>query len=447
MSGTRLSGTAAPDAWRRFFHEPEVAQGFLMAFDVPSRSVYAGRSETECMYSHLRVDGRRMSFFSYPFLHPRSPLAPRRRGAAAQAEPRYLLSELRERDVVVGSSAPGSELARAVEEEARSAELVFLNTYCVPVTIGEDVDALAARVRSEVRVPVVSLDLSARLKGSRSQNTGDLGVVLRTVFESCHGRLERAGGARRPRSVNLVDYPADYVACELEPLLESLGVSVNAALLPDVDLGEVRRWFDAGVQAVAEDHPRSAAHEFLFRGLPLQTVRTPQPYGPEASKGCAWAVAGACGVARADFDRAWARHWKPLRARWQAARTRAKGRAVAFVADDGPALEERSRFLGVPVLAFLREAGFGAAVIEPAAFSTPAELARLLREGRFSAVYSDVFCDRRVTAAGKAPVCLREFRAGALGAVLCAEGLAAACEASFYGRWRDHLASPLEERR
>lgn len=438
---------SASDGWRRFFHEPEVAQGFLMAFDVPGRAVYAGRSETECMYSHLRVDGRRMSFYSYPFLHPRSTLAPRRAGAAVPPLPRYLLSELRERDVVVGSSAPGEELARAVRGEARCADVVFLNTYCVPVTIGEDTEALARQVRSEVRVPVVALDLSARMKGSQSQNTGDLGVVLQTVFEACHGRLGRAGGARRPRSVDLVDYPSDYVAAELEPLLRGLGVEVNAVLLPEVDLGEVRRWFDAGVQAVAADHPRSSAHAFLLEGLPLTTVRTPAPYGPRASQACAWAVAGACGVARKDFDRAWAKRWKPLAPRWKAAVSRAKGLSVAFVPDAGDArsLEDPSRFLGVPVPALLREAGFGVEAL--ARFKTPAELARLLREGRFSAVYSDVTCDRRVTAAGKAPVSLRDFSAGADGAVRSAEALVSACRAPFFSRWGDCLRSPLEDPR
>ncbi|MEE8424464.1 MAG: hypothetical protein V3S11_01480, partial [Elusimicrobiota bacterium] len=72
-------------------------------------------------------------------------------------------------------------------------------------------------------------------------------------------------------------------------------------------------------------------------------------------------------------------------------------------------------------------------------FSNPKELARLLEDGPFRAVYSDIFFDERITRAGKAQFSMRHFETGAEGAVRSLERLLGVCRLPFYKRYREYL--------
>ncbi|MCR4296806.1 MAG: hypothetical protein NUW21_14830, partial [Elusimicrobia bacterium] len=127
--------------------------------------------------------------------------------------------------------------------------------------------------------------------------------------------------------------------------------------------------------------------------------------------------------------------------------------AVVGCARTLPGLFELRFGQGAPALPAVLEMGFGVDLLYygsgpvPAAppgtrlavFRTPAELARALREGEFSAVYSDVFFDDRVTRAGKSRFSSRFFEMGLEGALRGIDRLLAACRTPFYARYAAHL--------
>jgi hypothetical protein len=73
-------------------------------------------------------------------------------------------------------------------------------------------------------------------------------------------------------------------------------------------------------------------------------------------------------------------------------------------------------------------------------FRTPEDLTRLLKEGEFRAVYSDIFFDWRISAAGKARFSSKDFEMGLEGALRSLRRLLAVCRLPFYQRYGSHLA-------
>jgi hypothetical protein len=128
-----------------------------------------------------------------------------------------------------------------------------------------------------------------------------------------------------------------------------------------------------------------------------------------------------------------------------------RGQRLAFVVEPAQIarLTDPGRFWGVPAVAFLRELGFGVDVLvyesgpplRPplSGFRTPEDLAQELRDGRFSAVYSEYFFDRRLVAAGKAQFSLSCFEMGLGGAVRTCRRLEGLCRWPFYRRYAAYL--------
>ena len=67
------------------------------------------------------------------------------------------------------------------------------------------------------------------------------------------------------------------------------------------------------------------------------------------------------------------------------------------------------------------------------------QVARLLADGPFQAVYSDHHFDRRLSSAGKAQFSLQEFEKGLAGAVRTGQRLLRICRLPFYRRYARYL--------
>ncbi len=141
---------------------------------------------------------------------------------------------------------------------------------------------------------------------------------------------------------------------------------------------------------------------------------------------------------------------------------RARGAAVS--------LSPGQRF-GVPLLGFLHELGLGVALHlflgpeerapDEAALSAAlgldarlgdsltlfheaGQLSDLLARGDFSLVYTELFRDRRVGQAGKAPLMLWQLGAGLAGAVASARALRGTLQSGFHRRYHASLPGPRE---
>jgi len=73
-------------------------------------------------------------------------------------------------------------------------------------------------------------------------------------------------------------------------------------------------------------------------------------------------------------------------------------------------------------------------------FSEPQHLERLLQEGSFHLVYTEIFYDRRITRAGKTPLHLEWIELGFEGAIRSIEKLLHGAEWNFYRNYRNYLS-------
>ena len=146
--------------------------------------------------------------------------------------------------------------------------------------------------------------------------------------------------------------------------------------------------------------------------------------------------------------------------RWEELRREAAAHRLAFVVSEAtlPRLLEPRYGHGAPLAPIVREMGFGLDLIyyerhgeapvlpeglrdaRVLIFRTPAELERALSGGGFSAVYSDIFFDWRVSRAGAARFSAKDFGMGLEGARRGLERLLAVCRTPFYRRYARHLA-------
>jgi hypothetical protein len=182
-------------------------------------------------------------------------------------------------------------------------------------------------------------------------------------------------------------------------------------------------------------------------------VVPPAPYGFGGTAAWLKAVLGALRPARKP-----ARPAPSLAAEYAALRRRAAAYEAGFVlsASDLAAALAPGAFNGVPVIAFLAEAGFALRFMLPsedkakaaaglaalrralpgckmtaAYFNGPAGLDELLRSGRLRLVYSDIGRDARVLAAGRTPFSAGIFEAGYAGAAETARRLLELCDWDF----------------
>lgn len=448
-SGLRVPIAAGPinlleAGWRNFFAD----QDYEVLLGYPelkmNKTIYARYSDRECLYSWSGNDPRKWSFFAYPVRTPSDSFG-------ATVFRTGIVMELEERDMVLGAVEKADALVESVAKASAGsdAEYVVYNHFCTSIVMGEDSGSITRRVEEASGLKTVCWS-----HGDRDQ-LNNFGEHFKELFA-------RPGYWDPPpvkHAVNLFHFPTDYREEELVPMLAEMGVEANTRLFPDVDFPSMERIPRAAVHVFgAATSYQSKLPELLAGGArPVVTVRA--PYGIEDTGACLKAIAEAAGRAQA-FESVWKAKLGALRPEWEALTAQARAFRLAFVVSETtlPLLWELRHGQGAPMMRMIEEMGFGVDLLyydphddapglaaDPrcaglAAFRTPDELTRLLREGRFSAVYSDIFFDWRISGAGKARFSSKDFEMGLEGAVRSLRRLLAACRLPFYQRYGSHLA-------
>ena len=262
-------------------------------------------------------------------------------------------------------------------------------------------------------------------------------------------RLQSAAGETgfdlvptRPRCVDLLGLPEGKAAEECAALLESIGISVNARLVPRFDAVEASR-FLAATRCVLHARPAfEAAYEHAMDGIELPAVHVPLPYGPTLTRAWLTQIAEPFGSAAA-AERA-VQQWEAQhRSDWEAGVAAARMLRVAFVVgpEDASVLAAGGGAAGMPIAAVVRELGFAVDVLcvgdstaVPSGerfavhrFASVAELEQHLRTGPFHAVYSEFPLDQRIAKGGKAQIGPLLFEPGLDGALRTQARVITAC--------------------
>lgn len=435
--GVTVEAWGAEDAWRRFVFRREFERNASSALRVTGRNVITvSHGESECQYATPGIDARTMSLYCYPWIRPLS-RGPDDR-AVERRLPAFITTDMRDADIITGGVARLETVLDALAGRTREEDVVVVRSTCVPHVIGDDMEEPVRRWKG--RGEIVYDDVFA-------SEDGDL--VERLLAEAIDRGKRRRGRPAAIALAGLVEGPALH---ELVALLGDAGIDVVGTQVPRIDLASAPAWRTAAVQVLVPGPYFEKVYERVLRPLPLETVEAPAPCGIAATRRWLATIAGALG--REERMRgAWRAAMRASAAERRRVRQEAGRRRLGFVVDDAEcaALEDPMRMGGVPVLGMVSEMGFGVDLmvhgdgevpegpgIEVHRFGDQATLERLLRELPCGAIYSDLYADPRIAAAGKMPFSLQAFEPGLGGALRTADRLAHACRADFYRKYRRH---------
>lgn len=440
QENTTINSWGGDDGWRTFLcdHAMERKQFETFRFEGPQSTVTHGDIECRFITPRSRFDLPR--FFNYP-----EPLE-------GQSDAADTFTDLGDLDVIEGGQQKLEALVRSEVARVGDRGPVFVNSTCVPVIIGDDVDMVLAECRGACAQGL--FHLSAR-------NVDSVEVLVR-FLDQARERVAASGRVgSRPGTVALIGFSAPSGLADLVNLLEAIGVPVVGAMLPDTSEARMARVLEAEVLVCNPGVHRNRMADRVFRDVPLRRIAPPPPWGIDATAGWALAVAdavGRAGQARPVVEAMRAEVSARMDGRGQPAGT------LGFVIAPG----EENRLLspdsatGLPVVPTLRDLRFGVRIaiwagdgaafrdtrdrlaaaldgpdVTLVGFADPDALDRAL-EG-VDAVFSEYFYDTRLTRRGLAQFAARDFRMGFRGATWSRDRLARVVALPFYRRYGAHL--------
>jgi hypothetical protein len=377
-----------------------------------------------------------MSLYCYPWIRPlaRERHRPEDRGSL----PEFITTDLKDADVITGGTGRLDAVLGELAGWTGDDDLVVVRSTCVPHVIGDDMEGSVRRWKG--RGDIVYDDVFA-------PGGGDLVAGLLAAA------IDRGGRKRAGAAISLAGLPRGRARQELEELLGGAGVTVACTQVPHIDLATAPAWRSAAVQVLVPSPYLQELYEGVFRPLPMETIEAPAPWGVAGTR--AWLARIAEAVDRLDEMRStWRGAMRASAAERKRARQEASRLRLGFVvdADEAADLGEPEAMAGVPLLGMVAEMGFGIDLVvhgdgpvdagmdgmEIHRFESEDALARLMRELPCGAIYSDLYADARIIAAGKMPFSLQLFEPGLAGALRTSHRLAHACRADFYRKYRAH---------
>ncbi|MEK7232762.1 MAG: nitrogenase component 1 [Elusimicrobiota bacterium] len=427
--------------WRNFYAD----QDFEVLLSVPScsdkRTVNIEYADLECYYARPHRSFKKWTFLDWP---QESEV-----GVRDDGEDSSIVTELEERDMIMGTGERADALVEAVRKRAKNGSYLLFTHLCTPIIMGEDFSGLARRCEKEVDGTSVRW----------SQKDRDANDNFGEHFRALLGRPGFFEAPADALAVNLFHFPPNYREAELKPFLQKIGLKTNITVMPDIRLSVLDDLPKAIWQIFCDrsSYPTKLQDMLAKTSRPVIVVNA--PYGIESTRECLRGIAAAVGK-EAEFKTVWAETTVDCLAAWNEMKKEAANYRVAFVASEAtlPRLMTLRYGCGAPLAKMVREMGFpidiiyydlhGAAPALPSGlkdarvtvFRTPWELEKALAGDDFRAVYSDVVFDWRIMQAGKARFGGKDFEMGLAGAMNTFKKLLSVCRLPFYRRYAAHLA-------
>jgi len=428
-----------PQQWRNFFCDREAARNADQQVYLDAPVFWISHEDLECHYATPFFNDGYGSYFNFPW--------PQRWGSAERFQPNRdgFTTDLRDADVVRGGSQKLAEALELAMKRSRGKAAVLVTSTCVPNVIGDDAVGAVEQYRRRSEIPVL---YSSPASG---QELNLLEYFFRHIKQSAQFKSARP----KPRSVNLIGFPPGRGRQELAEMLGRAGIEVNAMLLPRLALEEAQACAAASLNVFYPNPGFRDLYGKLFGDLEMRAITPVAPYGLENTRRWLWEVGRGLGYEDPSWtDEVWRGYAQEAGKGWEQAREEVKGRRLGFVLDAERVrrLTDPSGMAGVPLVAMLKEMGFGIDYLvyaegQPPAleapegrhgvrwFHTPQQLRELLEGAGCDAFYSEFSFDRRLTRAGKAQFSLLDVEMGVSGAVRSLERLAGLCRWPFYKRY------------
>jgi hypothetical protein len=443
-----------PDlVWRQFMSDTEFTHFLMRNENSTGKVFHVSHSDLTCCYMQPFVQAALDSVYRFPW-----PVHLARRV-------KLVMTDLKDHEVIrTGGEEKLRDLLQDVHAQGGGERLVVLDHTCLPQLLGQDIAAIARDFRQESGAPLVHVAPSAAEMSSEE-----------FFFQSYRSLMQYAGPARRTLrpSLNLVGFHLGRDVEELKAILADLGVRVLAQILPNLDLGQVRRFRGAWRQVWRACDTMQPVLEKVFRPTGVPPLRAQVPFGVERTERWFAAIARALGAGPAWRAHLGARR-PALDSEREAWRRRLAGKRLGFIVALGqlPRVWDERRNLGLSPLAFAREfglelkawvhepdgapprrerilratrlslerAGFGGSALAPGFFSSPAELRAILAGGHADLFFSELQSDPRLLEAGVGSFCLADFEMGFDGAFRTCRRLLGLMTTPFFARYRAALA-------
>lgn len=460
VDGALLCSWGAPGIWCQFFAVAEIARAQLDSLDTFNRSLFVQHCEAECLAVSPQTGVDMIPLVLYPWDDRIRRIDWDGRGRRCIPEPsRLFTTDLDEQDVILGRGP--DKLNAALEHLQRcdlsTSSMIFCSSTCLPVVSGEDVEAVVCRHEHRLAIPLLHLtttphSMQALLRG--------LLVTRRLEAEaSVNADQERQA---RP-SINLVGFPEDPCLEELQGVLETLGVTVNAVIIPALGPELIDIYPRASLSVLHPNELWQGHYSQLMAGSRVRTVALAPPFGPARTRAWLQSIVTELSL-EAHVDGVFEQHWSAQADEWKSLRERAQRYCLGFVVaeDEIDFLTNSRKTWGVSLIPLVLEMGFQVQVMlvcteseESSAFEAlqrlaandieimrcvdREELSRALGRFELSAVFSEHFYDRRLTEHGVSSFSLQHFEHGFSGAVRTLRRLVELCEFPFFKRYGTFL--------
>lgn len=456
-----LTSWAGQDAYAEFFAVGEIQRSQLDSIDLSGAFRFVQHCELECLMQSPHGIAPLVSLVEYPWdnrtrnfdlgwAEMEAPGAPEADG--------MITTEMTESDVVFGNPKKLRQvLDTVVSAPNPSGKIIFFSNTCVPMVIGEDVESLVRQYARKSNVPLVYLTVTPK----------SMYNVFRDLLYTKRRAAEESAGPADPHAVNLIGFPDGPLTKELHDLLALAGITVNTHLIPDFSVARIEALPRAALSVFYPNRIWANHYAHLTEDTRIRCIFPKAPYGFLGTKAWLDAVCQALGLGDKGIE-AYEKAAQPLEDRWAKLRSEAAKHGVCIVlrAEESANLTDPSYTWGVPVLAFLQEAGFRVEVLIKAydreqarkaalevkeaapdaralsikAFNSFDSMRKRLRDSDADAVLSYHTFDWRITEAGKNRFSLQIFEMGLSGAIRSVERLIGICRTPFYRLYSRFLA-------
>jgi hypothetical protein len=427
-------------SWCQFFSDFEIERSNLCSMRFVDPSFCLVHGEPECRWIEPDLGPRTVAYANLPWIVTKQDNIIRSSGNC---------TNLSEKEAIFG----GLDRFEAAMQEAVSnqeVDFIWVNNTCLPKVIGDDIESTIKRFSKKSPCPIFSLNTD---KDSPDQAFFDLVKQINKKTD-IKDPPERSG-------LNLVGFPPTRGRDEIIATLTKMQIDINAMVLPDIGIDLLNRYKQGKASIVYPQEKWLTLINTVMQDWQVDWQAPPAPYGLKRTAEWYQKIAEVCDRSPQSSS------WPDYQQKWQDLSAQAKSHTLAFVIA-GISVDrfvEAQYFYGVEVLSLLQEMGFKLAIlfygdlesrkadiekinsslghdrvnIDFQYFSSPEELGQLLANPALSAIYSEVFFDRRVTKSGKPGFNLSLFEMGFAGALRSLAKLLKICNWNFYSDYVDYI--------
>ncbi len=448
-----LDSWGGRDLYANFFAEGEFARGQLDSVNIYENCVFIQHSDIECVSLKPNLDLRIVRFLvRYPWLSGNPEKYKNIRRDELPDVNKFFSTDLREKDIIMGHNKVREVLDYAFSKV--KGKNIFLSNTCTPVVTGEDVESVVRQAKSRGK-NLLYLTVTPQ----------SMEVVLKNLFLS-NNKKSRLKKNRRKNVVNLLGYEKDVYLEKLTAVLQSIGIKVNAAAIPDVSPKTLRRYFEGGIDIFKPNALWSHLYSQLNSASSHRYAAPDAPYGFRGTVRWIREVAKLFDIGISESDLM--KYINPETVEiYESLKEKMKDIGVIFVIrkDEEAYLTDSARCWGVPLLPFFMEAGSRIEILIKAGsreeargssdkimqvlsgyhnfeirfFDSFDTMMRLLRGSRSQFVFSNHSSDWRISSSGKNALSLTDFEVGFEGALYSMKKIIESCGNRFFSKYYHYL--------